>query len=285
MDFNLTDDQKMIQNMTRDFARKYISDGALLRDEEAAFSKDLFNKLAEQGILGMIFPEKIGGGDADFLSFALALEEIANFDATLAYVMVVHSFICCRYISSNCNHDSTTNLLTEMVSGKKLCTLVLENSSVTMVKGEKKDDHYILSGLKKLVPFGECADMFLLFALTDSQKNPTEGISAFLIPSDTKGLSIQEKKGTLGFRSSAFADISLNDVKVPLENLVGELNTAYPASIAINEESNLGFAAIACGISNAALQDSIRYSGERVQFGQPIRQFQAIRFMLADMQV
>ncbi|MCJ8344226.1 acyl-CoA dehydrogenase family protein, partial [bacterium] len=288
MNFELTEDQKMIQDMVRDFAKKYVAPGILERDTSMEFPHDLVAKLAEQGLMGMVYPEEYGGAGVDTISFALAIEELARYDGSLALTVASHTSLCTGHIAQFASQELKDKYMPDLVSGKKLGGWGLtEAGSGSDASGMKTTavldgDHWIINGGKLFITQGSVGETFVILAVTDRSKG-NKGISAFILESKMDGFSHGEKMDKLGMRSSDTRELIFENVKVPKDNLIGELNRGFVDTMKVLEGGRIGIGALAVGLAKGALEDSIAHAKERVQFGKPISKLQAIQFKIAEM--
>jgi len=288
MDFHLTEDQKMIRDMVRDFAKKYVEPGVLERDQEGRFPMELIGSLSELGLMGMVYPEEYGGADTDTVSFALAIEELARYDASLAITVASHTSLCTGHIFQFGSQHLKDKYLPDLVSGKKLGGWGLtepgagSDASGTKTTAVLEGEEWVLNGNKTFITQGTVGETFVILASTDKSLR-AHGISAFVVEKGTPGFSHGPKMEKLGIRSSDTAELILENVRIPKENLIGDLNMGFVNTMQILEGGRIGIGAMAVGIGRGALEDSIAHAKERVQFGKPISSLQAIQFKLADM--
>ncbi|PCJ18422.1 MAG: acyl-CoA dehydrogenase [Candidatus Cloacimonadota bacterium] len=288
MNFELTEDQKMIQDMVRDFAKKYVEPGILERDTSMEFPHDIVAQLAEHGLMGMVYPEEYGGTGVDTISFALAIEELARHDGSLALTVASHTSLCTGHIFQFGSKELKDKYMPDLVSGTKLGGWGLtEAGSGSDASGMKTTavldgDHYIINGGKLFITQGSVGKTFVILAVTDRSKG-NKGISAFVLESSMDGFSHGEKMDKLGMRSSDTRELIFENVKVPKENLLGELNHGFIDTMKVLEGGRIGIGALAIGLARGALDDSIAHAKERVQFGKPLSKLQAIQFKIAEM--
>ena len=288
MDFSLSEEQQLIRNSIRDFTERYIAPGVKERDAEKTFPRDIVQKLAGQGMLGMTHPEKYGGGGIDHISFCLAIEEIARWDASLALTVASHTSLGSGHIAMAGSHEQKEKYLTPLAKGEKLSAWCLtEPGSGSDVSGLKTtavetDEGWILNGSKMFITQGSIADIYVVLAKTDPGKG-SKGISAFIVEKDWEGIQPGAKMEKLGMNSSDTTEVHFDDVAVPRENLLGELGKGYADTMSVLDGGRIGIGALSVGIARGALEESMTYAGERKQFGSPIGDFQAIETKLADM--
>jgi butyryl-CoA dehydrogenase len=288
MNFDLTEDQKMVQEAAREFAKKRIVPIAQEMDEKEEVPKEILQELAELGYFGIRVPEKYGGLDLDMLSYVLMLEELAKVSAGLMIVVSAHNTLFCEGLIKFGSEELRQKYLPGMAKGELIGAYCLTEpgsgtdaggmSSTAVLKGDK----YILNGTKTFVTNAGIASIFLVFALTKPELK-SKGISGFVVEAKSAGLSLGVPEKKMGIKCSDTREISLADTPVPQENLIGEENHGFRMALTILNHGRIGVGAQALGIAEAALEESVRYSQERQQFGQPIANFQGIQFKLADM--
>lgn len=288
--FDLTEDQIMIRDTARDFTERFIAPGVIERDMKAEFPHELVSELAEMGLMGIIHPEQYGGGGADSVSFALALEEIARWDASLALTVASHTSLCSAHIALAGNDAQKQKYLTQLATGEVLGGWGLtEPGSGSDASGMKTTavldgDEWVINGAKIFITQGSVGGIFVILAVTNREKGP-KGISTFIIEKGTKGFSHGPKLHKLGMNSSDTTELYFEDVRVPAGNLLGEEGMGFIDTMKILDGGRVGIAAIGCGIIRGSLEESIKYASERKQFGKAICDFQAIRWKIVDMAV
>lgn len=290
LSFDLTEDQQLIRDTARDFAEQYIAPGVIERDMKAEFPHELVNQLAELGLMGMVHPETYGGSGADSVSFALVLEEIARWDASLALTVASHTSLCSAHIALAGTHQQKEKFLTPLASGKILGGWGLtepgsgSDASGMKTTAVKDGDEWVLNGAKIFITQGSVGGIFVILAVTDRKKG-TKGISAFIVEKGTKGFSNGPKLLKLGMNSSDTTELYFEDCRIPAENLLGELGMGFIDTMQILDGGRIGIGAISCGIIRGSLEESIKYASERKQFGRAIGDFQAIRWKIVDIAV
>ena len=288
MDFKLTEEQLMIQQMTANFAVEELLPGVVDRDINKVWPKEQVSKMANLGLLGIMVEEKWGGNAMDSISYVLAMEEIAKVDASAAVVMSVNNSLVCSILQKYANDDQRKEYLIPLAKGDKLgCFSLSEPQSGSDASNMKtyaiKDgDDYVISGTKNWVTNGINADIIMLFCMTEKEVGH-KGISCFIVDKDTKGLSCGKPEEKLGIRSSDTCELYFDQVRVPKKNLVGNLGTGFKIALGTLDGGRIGIASQALGIAQASLEHSVSYSKERKQFGKPISKNQIIQFKLADM--
>ena len=288
MDFQFSDENKMIMKMVREFAEKEIAPTVHQRDEEEVFDRSIIDKIGELGLMGIFFPEEYGGGGGDYLSYILANEELSRVDDSIACAYAASVSLCAWPIYTFGTEEQKQKYLVPLVEGTKLGAFGLTepnagtDSARQQSRAEKVGDHYVLNGSKIFITNGGEADIYLVFAMTDKSKG-TKGISAFILEKGMPGFTFGKKEHKMGIHGSQTMELVFQDVQVPAENLLGEEGKGFKIAMQSLDGGRIGVAAQALGIAGAALDAAIKYSKERVQFDKPICKFQAVSFMLADM--
>jgi len=287
LSFDLTEDQQMIQDAVRDFTERRVAPTVMDRDHTCTFPHDLVKELADLGLMGMVHPEVYGGADADYVSFALALEELARWDASLSLTVSSHTSLCSGHIALAGTHEQKMKFLTPLASGQLLGAWCLtEPGSGSDASGMKTTavrdgDQWVINGSKIFITQASVGGIYVVLAVTDKSQG-TKGISAFIIERDNPGLKIGPKLHKLGMNSSDTAEVYFEDCRIPSDQLLGELNHGFIDTMKVLDSGRIGIAALCVGIARGALEESIAYSQERKQFGKAIAQFQAISFKIAD---
>jgi len=290
MNFNLSEEQQMVQDMTRNFAKKELLPIAEEIDKKGKIPRKIIKQLGDLGMMGVYVPLKYGGSGLDVVSYAIAMEEISRGCASTGVTMSVNNSLVCDPLLKFANEEQKMKYLVPLASGQKLgCFGLTEPAAGTdaiaqKTYAKKEGDYYIINGSKNFITNSPDADYCILFAVTD--KNPerkSRGISAFILDMTLEGVSIGKVENKLGIKGSSTASIILDDVKVHKDDLLAEEGMGFKIAMATLDGGRIGIAAQALGISRAALEEAINYSKDRKQFGKSISKFQAIQFMLADM--
>ncbi len=288
MDFDLTEEQQMVQDMARSFAQKEVLPKAAELDETSRFPEELVEKMGELGLMGMSVPEEYGGAGFDYVSYAIAMEEISRACASTAVIMSVNNSLVCEPLLTYGSEEIKTKYLTPLAEGKNLgCFALTEPGAGSDAGSQKtvvqlKGDHYVVNGTKNFITNAPRADYCILFTMTDKEKRH-KGITAFVIDMKSKGVTVGKCEKKLGIKASETASLILEDVEVPVENRLGNEGMGFKVAMQTLDAGRIGIAAQAVGIARACLEDSILYAKERRQFGQAISSFQAIQWMIADM--
>lgn len=288
MDFNFTEEQLLIQQTLREFGEKEIKPRARKWDEEEAFPWDAVRELGGLGFFGLNIPERYGGAGADSVSYALAIEEIARYDASLAITVASHSSLAAGHILEFGTDEQKERYLPDLATGKKLGAWALtepgsgSDSAGLLTRAEEKPDHWVLSGSKTFISQGSVAGTYIVMARTDPTPGQ-HGISAFIVERGTPGLRAGKNIKKMGVRASDTAELSFEQVEIPRGNLLGKRNEGFKNTMSMLDRGRIGIGAMAVGIARGAFEDSAAYARERRQFGKPIAEHQAIGWILADM--
>lgn len=288
MNFQLTEEHEMIRKMVRDFAKNEVAPTAAERDEEERFDREIFDKMAELGLTGIPWPEEYGGIGSDYLAYCIAVEELSRVCASTGVTLSAHTSLAGWPIYKFGSEEQKQKYLRPMAQGEKIGGYGLtEPGSGSDAGGMKttarlEGDHYILNGSKIFITNGGIADIYVVFALTDPSSKH-KGTTAFIVEAGFEGFSVGKKEKKLGIRSSPTTEIIFDNCKVPVENVLGEVGEGFKIAMMTLDGGRNGIAAQAVGIAQGALDASIEYAKERVQFGKPIAAQQGIGFKLADM--
>lgn len=288
MDFALTETQQMIRETARDFAQTEVAPGAAARDESHEFPAAIVKKLAELGFMGVAIPEELGGAGLDHLCYVIAMEEISRACASTGVIMSVNNSLVCDPLLHNGSPAQHERWLKPLAQGKLLgCFALSEPGCGSDVIGlrtsaVRADGGYVLNGTKNFITNAPEADVAIVFAVTDREKKH-KGVTAFLVPMDTPGVTLGSHDKKLGIRASHSSPIIFEDVKLPADAVLGGEGQGFRIAMQTLDGGRIGIAAQAVGIAAAALDTAGRYSLERQAFGKPIAMLQAIQFMLADM--
>ncbi|MDP2662753.1 MAG: acyl-CoA dehydrogenase family protein [Dehalococcoidia bacterium] len=288
MDFSLTEQQEMIRRTVRDIAQKVVAPRAAEMDRTAEYPWDIKEILAKQGLLGIIIPEEYGGVGADLLTACLIIEELAKVDASTACIMVgAVDGVFTMLIAAN--EDQRKRYFPRIATGEIGSAIAITEpgagSDVAAMtsKAIREGDHYRLNGVKHFITMGGgVSELFTIFAITDPGKG-AKSFSAFIVEKDYPGFTIGKHEDKMGVRAVPNVEIIMDDVKVPAANLLGKEGDGFKLVMQALDRARPGVAAQSVGIAQGALDFAVEYSKTRVQFGQPIGQFQGIQFMLADM--
>ena len=289
MEFARTDEQRLLLDTVRGFATTEVAPQVAALDARSEFPADELRAAAELGLLGMAVPEDLGGTDLDPLSMALVYEEIAAASGSLAVILAVHNSLVCEAIRCYGSQDQGERFLPGLASGQTLGAYALteagagSDAGALQTRADRDGDAYVLNGGKLFITSAEHANLFVVFARTDAEDRPSRAITAFLVARGLPGFSIGKKERKLGLRSSEINEIAFADVRVPVENRLGDEGRGFGIALALLDNGRVGIAAQAVGMTRAALERSLAYAKERRQFGRRIADHQAIQWMLADM--
>lgn len=288
MNFQLSEEQLMIQEAARDFAKAELLPGVIERDETSTFPTDAVKKMGELGFLGMMVDPKYGGSGLDSVSYVIAMEEIAKVDASAAVVMSVNNSLVCAGMEKYCNEDQKQKYLVPLASGQVIGAFCLSEpdagSDATSQKTTAVDmgDHYLLNGTKNWITNGGTASTYLVIAQTDPEKGH-KGINAFIVEKGWAGFEIGPKEQKMGIRGSDTHSLFFNDVKVPKENRIGEDGFGFAFAMNVLNGGRIGIASQALGIAQGAYELALDYAKIRKAFKTEIINHQAVAFKLADM--
>ncbi|HYC28983.1 MAG TPA: acyl-CoA dehydrogenase family protein, partial [Chitinophagaceae bacterium] len=293
MQFQLSEEHKMIRQAARDFAQNECLPGVIERDEHQKFPKEQIMKLADLGFMGMMVDQKYGGAGMDTISYVLAMEEISKIDASVSVCMSVNNSLVCWGLEAFGTEEQKQKYLTPLAQGKKDGELYIgafllsepeAGSDATSQRtiAEDKGDHYLLNGTKNWITNGNSASVYLVMAQTDVAKG-SHGINTFIVEKSWPGVSVGAKENKLGIRGSDTHSIMFQDVKVPKENRIGPDGFGFKFAMRTLAGGRIGIASQALGIASGAFEFSLKYSKERKAFGKEISHHQAIQFKLADM--
>jgi butyryl-CoA dehydrogenase len=288
MDFELTDEQELIREAVREFAETEVAPIAAELDRDHRFPHELLPKMADLNLMGMPFPEKMGGAGADEVSYVIAVEELSRACASTGVILSAHTSLATWPIykfGTPAQHD---RYLHDMASGRRLGAFALTEPAAGTDAGAGtctallSGDEYILNGSKIFITNAPFAEVYIVFAKTDPAKG-TRGMSAFIVERDTPGFSVGEAEHKLGIRGSSTPPLYFTDCHIPKDALLDGEGYGFKVAMQTLDGGRIGIAAQALGIAQAALDASVAYAKERVQFGKPIADLQAIQWMIADM--
>ena len=288
MNFQLTEEQILIQKTAREFADNELAPGVVERDEKKIFPKEGIKQMADLGFMGMMVEPKWGGGGMDSISYTIAMEEISRVEASSGVVMSVNNSLVCYLLEKFASDHLKEKYLKPLASGNKLGAFSLSepqagsDASNMRTFANKDGDHYYISGTKNWVTNGINSDYVILFAVTEKGIGH-KGVSCFLVEKGWDGFETGKPENKLGIRASDTCELYFDNVKVPAENLIGNKGEGFKIALATLDGGRIGIASQALGIAQASLNASVAYSNERIQFGKPISKNQAIQFKIADM--
>ncbi|OED39766.1 acyl-CoA dehydrogenase [Chromatiales bacterium (ex Bugula neritina AB1)] len=283
-----TDEQLLVQDMARQFAREKLAPFAADWDLNAEFPRDAIREMGQLGLLGMVLPEQYNGAGADSVAYAIALEEIAAGDGACSTIMSVHNSVACLPVYRFGSDAQKGHYLPLLATGQMLGAFCLtepqagSDASALRTTAEWDGENYILNGVKQFITSGKNADIAIVFAVTDSTAGK-RGISAFIVPTDSPGYEVASTERKMGQRASDTCQIVFNNCKVPADHLLGDEGNGYRIALSNLEGGRIGIAAQSVGMAKAAYQHALSYAQERQAFGKPVFSQQAIAFKLADM--
>lgn len=290
MKFELTEEQNLIRDMVREFAETEVAPSAQDRDEEERFDRELmFNRLAELGLTGIVFPEEYNGAGADYISYAIAVEELSRVCASTGVTLSAHLSLCANPIYLFGTEEQKQQFLSPLASGEKMGAFGLTEPSAGSDAGGTKTtavfdgEQWILNGTKIFITNAGDAEVYVVLARTDKEAKKHYGISAFIVEKDTPGFTFGKKEKKMGIRSSPTMELVFENCRIPKENLLGEEGQGFKVAMKTLDGGRIGIAAQALGIAQGALDQAVSYAKERKQFDKPIAAFQGVQFQLADM--
>ncbi|MCK4314226.1 MAG: acyl-CoA dehydrogenase [Anaerolineae bacterium] len=288
MDFQLTEEQRLFRRMVREFAEQEIAPRAEEIDATDEFPWDIFRKMGQVGLLGLPFPEKYGGSGSDYVSQAIALEEIARASGAMAIVLDAHTSLCCEPIYLFGTEEQKQKYLSSAARGEKIgCFGLTEpqagsDAGATRTRAVRDGDEWVINGQKNFITNGSIADFAVITAKTNPEAG-TRGISAFIVEKGTPGFQPGRDEEKMGLRGSVTSELFFEDCRIPAENLLGKENEGFKQFLVTLDAGRIAIAAMAVGLAQGAFEKAVAYAKERVQFGRPISKFQAIQWMIADM--
>ena len=288
MDFTFTDEHNHLRKSVREFAEGEIAPHVMEWDECSHFPLELLPKLAEMGLLGVIFPEEYGGAGLGYMEYATVIEELSRVDGSIGLTVAAHNSLCTNHIYKFANEEQKRKYLLPLAQGQKLGAWSLtepeagSDAGGTRTTAVRDGKHWVLNGAKTFTTNGHFADICVAMAVTD-KSNDSHGISAFILEKGTPGFKPGKKENKLGMRASDTSEVIFSDCRVPAENLLGPEGEGFISSLKILDGGRISIAALALGMARGALEAATNYAKQRKQFGQAISEFQAIQFKLADM--
>ena len=289
MDFHLSKEHLLVRKMYREFAENEVKPLAEELDEEERFPMETVEKMAKLGMMGIYFPKQYGGAGGDVLSYAMCVEELAKVCGTTAVIVSAHTSLCCAPIFENGTEEQKMKYLPDLLSGRKIGAFGLtepgagtdaSGQQTTAVKNENGD--YVLNGSKCFITNGNVASTFVVFAMTDKSKG-NHGITAFIVEKDFPGFSTGKHEKKMGIRGSSTCDLVFEDCVVPKENLLGKEGEGFKIAMKTLDGGRIGIASQALGLAEGAINEAVKYTKERIQFGRRLSQFQNTQFQLADL--
>ncbi|TKB06386.1 acyl-CoA dehydrogenase [Desulforhopalus sp. IMCC35007] len=290
MNFELTEEQNLIRDMVRTFAETELAPSADERDEQELFDRDLmFARLADLGLTGIVFPEEYGGAGADYISYAIAVEELSRVCASTGVTLSAHLSLGSNPINLFGTYEQKKKFLTPLATGEAMGAFGLTEPSAgsdaggTRTTAMREGGNWLVNGSKIFITNAGEAETYIVFARTDKNAEKHHGISAFIVEKGTPGFSFGKKEKKMGIRSSPTMELVFENCQVPLENLLGEEGKGFKVAMKTLDGGRIGIASQALGIAQGALDATVKYVTDREQFNKPLSAFQGVQFQLADM--
>ncbi|CAN5606707.1 acyl-CoA dehydrogenase [soil metagenome] len=287
--FGLTEEQEQLRKEVRAFAEREIAPHVSEWDEKSEFPHAVVKKLGPMGLMGIIFPEELGGAGMGYVEYVLAVEELSRVDGSVGIIVASHNSLCTNHIMLAGNDDQRQRWITKLASGQWLGSWGLtepgsgSDAAGMRTTAVKRGDRWILNGSKTFITNGTYADCALVLAVTDKEKGTHGGVSAFLIEKGTKGFRPGKKENKLGLRASDTAELIFEECEIPDENRVGKVGDGFKDAMRVLDGGRISIAALSLGMARGALDAAMKYAQQRRQFGKAISEFQAIQFKLATM--
>ena len=288
MDFRLSDEQVQIKTMVREFAESEIRPHVMTWDEAQTFPKETIKKLGELGMLGVIFPEELGGAGLSYVDYVNVIEELAAVDSSVGLTVAAHNSLCSGHIYIAGNDEQRKKWMPKLTTGEWIGAWGLtepgsgSDASGMRTVAVKDGDEWVLNGTKNFITNATYADISVVLAVTD-RNDQKHGITAFAVEMDRKGIRPGKKENKLGMRASDTAELILEDCRVPAGNVLGQIGYGFKDAMKVLDGGRISIAALALGIARGAYDAARGYAKQRIAFGKPIAEFQSIQFMLADM--
>lgn len=290
MEFSYSREQQMVKKMIKKFAETEIAPIAEEIDAEARYPYETVAKLGELGVMGMPFPQEVGGAGTDYLTYIMAVEEISKVCASHGVIVQTHIALCCWPIYTYGTEEQKAKYLPDLLSGKKLGAFGLTEPNAgtdaamqqTTAKFDPATNEYVLNGSKIFISGGGIADVYVIMAMTDKSKG-NKGISSFIVEKGTPGFSRGKKENKMGIRGSIAAELVFEDCRIPKENLLGQEGKGFKTAMTSLDVGRLGIAAQALGIAQGAFDQTVEYMKQRKQFGKSLDKFQSLAFEMANM--
>jgi alkylation response protein AidB-like acyl-CoA dehydrogenase len=288
VDFSFTDEQQQLRRSVREFAESEIAPHVMEWDEASRFPAELIPKLAEMGLLGVIFPEQYGGAGLGYIDYVAVIEELSRVDGSVGLIVAAHNSLCTNHIYKFGSDEQRKKYVVPLAQGKKLgCWSLTEpeagsDAGGTRTVAARKDGGWVINGAKTFTTNGHYADVCVAMAVTDKAKR-SKGISAFIVEKGTPGFQPGKKENKLGMRASDTSEVVFSDCFVSDANLLGQEGQGFINTLQVLDGGRISIAALALGMAQGAYEAALKYAKQRKQFGKAITEFQAIQFKLADM--
>ncbi len=289
MNFNITEQEKLFLQMIREFAEKEVKPLAAEVDEQERFPVETVEKMGKIGLMGIPVPSKYGGQGGTNQIYSMAVEELSRYCATTGVIVSAHTSLCVAPILENGTEEQKLKYLPKLCSGEWIGAFGLTepnagtDAAMQQTIAIEKEDKWILNGSKIFITNAGYADVYIIIAMTDKSQG-TKGISAFIVEKNTPGFSIGKKEKKLGIRGSSTCELIFENCEIPKENLLGKVGKGFGIAMKTLDGGRIGIAAQALGIAQGAMDETIKYTKERKQFGKKISQFQNTQFQMADME-
>lgn len=289
MDFSISKKEQLFLNMIREFAEKEVKPLAAEVDEEERFPIETVRKMGPLGIMGIPIPKEYGGAGGNNILYTMAVEELSRVCATTGVIVSAHTSLCCAPIMEHGTEEQKMKYLPKLATGEWIGAFGLTepnagtDASAQQTFAVKEGDHYVLNGSKIFITNAEYADVYIIMAMTDKSQS-TCGISAFIVEKSFPGFSVGKKEKKMGIRGSATCELIMENCIVPAENLLGKEGKGFSIAMKTLDGGRIGIASQALGIAQGAMDETVKYTKERKQFGKPLCKFQNMQFQLADMQ-
>jgi alkylation response protein AidB-like acyl-CoA dehydrogenase len=287
--FGLTSEQEQLRKEVRAFAEREIAPHVMEWDEKSEFPHGVVKKLGEMGLLGVIFPEALGGAGMGYVEYVLAIEELSRVDGSVGIIVAAHNSLCTNHIMLAGNDEQRKRWIPKLASGEWLGSWGLtepgsgSDAGGARTTAVKRGDKWVLNGSKTFITNGTYANCAVVMAVTDREKGTRGGMSAFVVEKGTKGFRPGKKENKLGLRASDTAELIFEECEVPAENLVGKEGDGFKDAMRVLDGGRISIAALSLGMARGALDSARKYALERRQFGKTISEFQGIQFKFADM--
>ena len=288
MNLQLTEEQLLLEKTVREFAECEVKPRARELDETGRFPRDLFRKAAELGLTGVALPEHEGGAGFDHIAYTIVIEEISRCCASTGVILSVQNSLYCDPIHRYGTEEQKQKFLLPFARGEKIgCYALTEpqagsNAAALQTRAVKRGDSYVVNGTKAWITNGGAADAAIVYVNTDPEQGE-KGITALVLEKGMPGFQVGKEEKKLGISATACCELVFTDCQVPVSHRIGQEGEGYKVALSTLDGGRIGIAAQATGIAQSAFEAALKYSGERLAFGRPIAQFQAIQFMLADM--
>ncbi len=288
MEFGFSEDQDLLRRTVREFAEAEIRPTMMEFDESQEFPREILRKCGELGFLGVLFPEELGGAGMGYAEYVVVVEELSRVDGSIGISVAAHNSLCTNHIFSHGSDEQRKRYIPRLASGEWIGAWSLteptagSDAAGTRTVAIQDGDDWILNGSKTFTTHGSVGDLTVVFAVTDPGKG-NKGISTFAIEAGTPGFRPGKKENKMGLRASDTAEVVMEDCRVPSSQMVGQRGMGFVDAMKILDGGRISIAALALGMGRGAFEAALKYSREREQFGRPVGDFQAIRFMLADM--